>query len=218
MISELLTGTKKGMITYFTAIAIVASVTASFAQKGKNAIQIGTATSFAHQFSEEAAIHARGSNMSIQTTESILPLVIHSSSSQGFSGEIRGISNSNVFFDFANNKVAGKVILMAEKKAYNYYTDAKGNVFTEQVDINKVVCVDMFVAPLEPAAEEAKRNKMVGDPIPAIESLPGESAVMYLDFFPFNWNLRKNSASFTSICLSVISFFSFMYSNVLYNG
>lgn len=182
MITELLTGMKKGMITCMTATAIVAFGPNLLAQQSKNAIQIGTAKSFAHRFSEEGSLNARGSAISIQTTETTLPLIINSYTAEGIRGGIQGSPNSTIFFDFKNNSVEGKVILLAEKKAYNYYTDAKGNVFVEQVDINKVVCVDMYISPMEPAAEEAKRNKLVSDPIPALESLPGESAVMYLDF------------------------------------
>lgn len=120
--------------------------------------------------------------MFIQTTEAILPLVINSQTSEGIRGGIQGIPGSNVFFDFKNNKVQGKIILPSQKEAYNYYTDANGNIITEQVDINTVMCVDMYNAPMEPSAESAEKKQLVFDPIPALESLPGESAVMYLDF------------------------------------
>ena len=120
--------------------------------------------------------------MRIQTTESSLPLVINLHTSDGIGGGIVGVPTSSVFFDFINNKVEGKVILPSQEKAYNYYSDENGNMFVEEVDINKVVCINMYNTPMEPTAERAEKTQHVADPIPALESLPGATAVLYLDF------------------------------------
>jgi hypothetical protein len=149
-----------------------------FAQQGNNAVKIGTAQAFAQQLLETKS--ANRSSLTIQTTESALPLVINVNTAEGIRGGVEGHSASNVFFDFVNNKIEGKVILTDEKKAYNYFTDAAGNLFVEAVDINKVVCVDMYNGPMEPAAEiDTKRTSFA---IPELQSLPGEVAVIYLDF------------------------------------
>src|SRR3954466_6071223 len=123
MITALLTKMKKGTLVCITAAAIVAISPNLFAQKGKNAIQIGTAKSVAQKFLEEKSTYARGYMMSIQTPETTLPLVINSHTDGGIRGSIIGIPNSNVFLNFVNNKVEGKVILPSEKKAYHYFSD-----------------------------------------------------------------------------------------------
>jgi hypothetical protein len=180
MITTLLTSMKKGTLMCMTVASIASIGPNLFAQNGKNAVQIGTIKSLSQHFLDEQSTAARG-NMTIQTSESTLPLVINLHTAEGFGGGISGIPNSNVFFDFTNNKVTGKVILPSEKKAYTYYSDANGNVFVEKTDINKLVCVDMFKGPMEPAAE-SNTQRAFADPIPELESLPGEVAVIYLDF------------------------------------
>lgn len=182
MITELLSRMKKGTLTCITVASILAISPNLFAQKGKNAIQIGTAKTFVQHLLEEKSATARGYMMRIQTTESSLPLVINLHTSDGIGGGIVGVPTSSVFFDFINNKVEGKVILPSQEKAYNYYSDENGNMFVEEVDINKVVCINMYNTPMEPTAERAEKTQHVADPIPALESLPGATAVLYLDF------------------------------------
>lgn len=168
---------RSGSILCISSVAILASH-GLFAQQGSNTIKIGTKQAFAQHLLE--AKSTGRSAVTIQTTESTLPLVINVNTPEGIRGGIEGIPASNVFFDFVDNKIEGKVILTKEKKAYNYFTDAAGNVFVEAVDINKIMCVDMYNGPMEPAAE--LDNQRVSYAIPQLESLPGEVAVIYLDF------------------------------------
>lgn len=149
-----------------------------FAQSGKNTIALGRITSFIQQLT---SIETTTRNtFQIQTTELPLSLVIDVKTAQGISGEVAGIPTSNVFFDFSSNHFEGKIIIPTEKKAFHYYSDPIGTVYVESLDINQVVCVDMYNAPMEPVAEINASKISMG--IPQLQSLPGETAVVYLDF------------------------------------
>lgn len=170
---------KNSAVTFMcTASLTIVMSHGSLAQQAENAIKISTIQSFS-QYLQEAQMNTR-SSLTIQTTESTLPLSINSTTSDEIRGGIDGNVSSNAFFHIADGKVEGKVILTKEKKAYNYFSDAAGNVFVEAVDINKLVCVDMYNGPMEPAAElNSQRTSLA---IPQLQSLPGEVAVIYLDF------------------------------------
>ena len=197
MTQSLLNKIRTGTFMCISSVAIFASP-GLFAQQGQNVIKIGTAQALAKHL-QEAKLNER-SSITIQTTESTLPLVINVNTADRIIGGIEGKAGSNVFFDFVNGKIEGKVILNNEKKAYHYFSDAAGNVFVELADINKLVCVDMYNSPMEPAAEIAA-NK-VSYAVPELESLPGETAVILLDFDGHTctgkWNSGKQIVAQTS--------------------
>jgi hypothetical protein len=118
--------------------------------------------------------------LQIQTTDSNLSLLVNVRTTNGIRGEIAGVPVSNAFFDFSSGAVDGKILLPNEKKAYHYYSDTKGIVYVEALDINKIVCVNMYNTPMEPAAEN--NGSTISRAIPQLQSLPGEIAVVYLDF------------------------------------
>jgi hypothetical protein len=176
MIKSLLQKTKKSNVLVVTS-AILTLSSGVFAQSG-NTIQLGKANAFAQKFLTEQSSSEK-SSLSIETTESTLPVFINVNNDKGIRGGIVGIADANFFLDIVDNKVEGKLIIPSQKKAFNYFTDAKGNVQVEQVNINSVVCVDMYNGPMEPVAERAGNVSMA---IPQLESSPGEVAVAYLDF------------------------------------
>ncbi len=179
MYRSLLKKMKTGSFFSITLVVLTALSTDLFAQQGKNIIKIGSATAFAQNFLNTKSQYSRTS-LIIPTTESQLPVVINVVTTEGIRGTIAGDPSSNFFIDYINGKLQGKVVLPAVKKAYNYFSDAAGNVFVEEVDINKVICVNMYNGPMEPASEIGSRGQ--SDPIPDLESFPGAEAVIYLDF------------------------------------
>lgn len=176
MLKSLLTNIKTGtfLCSFVAAIAVCPGL---FAQN-QNALVIGKVSSFVQQLKQTEA-NGRTS-LQLQTTDASLPIVINVRTENGIRGQVANHPSSNAFFDFSATQLDGKVILPAEKKAYHYYSDGKGNVQVESVDINSVVCVDMYNGPMEPAAES--HASAVSMAIPQLESLPGEVAVVYLDF------------------------------------
>jgi hypothetical protein len=169
----------KPSVFFYLTILCLTSIRPAFAQQGKNAMKIGSADAFAQNFLNNKALINAGS-LIIPTTESLLPVSIHVVTTEGIRGKIQGHPTSNVFIDYINGKIQGKVIIPDEKKAYNYFSDEKGNILVESVDINKVMCVDMYTTPMEPVAQSD--FKASSDTIPQLESLPGATAVVYLDF------------------------------------
>lgn len=164
---------------FFYIAMCMTAITPLFAQQGKNALRIGNVEAFTQNFlNNKSLIHA--SSLIIPTSDSQLPVVINLVTGNGVRGKIKGHPTSNVFIDQVNGKIKGKVIIPDEKKAYNYFSDAEGNIFVESVDINKVICIDMYTTPLQPVAQSDFRSS--SDTIPQLESLPGATAVVYLDF------------------------------------
>jgi hypothetical protein len=174
-----LPGKLKPNVFFYVAILCLTFIHAAFAQQGKNAVRIGSTEAFAQNFLNNKALINAGS-LIIPTTESQLPVAIHVVTKEGIRGKIQGYSTSNVFIDYINGKIQGKVIIPDEKKAYNYFSDDKGNILVESVDINKVMCIDMYTTPVEPVVQSD--YKASSDTIPQLESLPGATAVVYLDF------------------------------------
>lgn len=177
MLRSLLPYLKTGTFLCIWAASIVAGP-GLFAQKSNDALAIGE-TSFFIQQLVQTEINGR-STLQIQTTDSNLSLLVNVRTTNGIRGEIAGVPVSNAFFDFSSGAVDGKILLPNEKKAYHYYSDTKGIVYVEALDINKIVCVNMYNTPMEPAAEN--NGSTISSAIPQLQSLPGEIAVVYLDF------------------------------------
>src|SRR5690606_4942392 len=100
-------------------------------------------------------------------------------------GEVVGHPTSTFFFDGETNKFEGKIILYQSKEAFNFYSDDAGNLWVEETDINKILCVDYQLTdpdeetPAENAVPEfGERAAQPQD----MESFPGATGCLYLDF------------------------------------
>jgi hypothetical protein len=175
----LLKNIKKSAFSFIAMVCFTAISSSLLAQQGKNALRIGSAEAFAQNFLNNKSL-IKASSLIIPTTEAPLPIVINVVTAKGIRGRVKGKPTSNIFIDYVNGKIDGKVIIPEEKKAYNYFSDAAGNIFVKSIDINKVICVDMYTTPMEPRAQSDFRSS--SDTIPQLESLPGATAVVYLDF------------------------------------
>ncbi|WP_310394666.1 carbohydrate-binding protein [Hymenobacter sp.] len=94
-------------------------------------------------------------------------------------GEIQGVAGSSFMVRIEGPRVEGHIILRATKQAYRYSADARGNVIVQEVDINKVICVDLpvgYQAPA-PAKDAASRAAVV-----LLQSFPGAKGCIMLDF------------------------------------
>ncbi|HTF82174.1 MAG TPA: hypothetical protein VL947_10625, partial [Cytophagales bacterium] len=123
----------------------------------------------------------------IATTGSSLSAYINvhtrQGATEGFIGSVEGSPSATVYFNFKDGKVDGKAILIKEKKAFVYTTNAKGEVEVQQQPLDKAICteypiksskgvVHTSIAPAPPAGSTAY----------TLESLPGAQAVLMLDF------------------------------------
>jgi hypothetical protein len=99
-------------------------------------------------------------------------------------GEVDGVAGSSFIIKATDQSLEGHIILKGTKKAYKYFSDASGNAFVEEVDINSVICIDYENLPSKKQKTEAQARE-AADISPALldlQSLPGAAGVVLLDF------------------------------------
>lgn len=94
-------------------------------------------------------------------------------------GEVISSPGSTFFITASDGNVKGNILLPKQKVAWEYYTE-NGNAYIRKADINKVVCID-YDSPAE-APLKAQPAPPAGDPIYNLQSFPGATAVVKLDF------------------------------------
>ncbi len=99
-------------------------------------------------------------------------------------GEVDGVSGSSFFIKAGENSLDGHIILKDTKKAYKYYSDASGNAFVEEVDINSLICIDYENKPSKKQKTEAQAREAaaISPALLDLQSLPGAAGVVLLDF------------------------------------
>ncbi|WP_037576452.1 Ig-like domain-containing protein [Sporocytophaga myxococcoides] len=146
---------------------------------------VGSVSEFKQQF--------KSSNKKRKSTPTILPLSndkklnvdVHydktSGSSNTIAGKIKDNPKSTFNLTFEEDKLKGEVLLLNEKKAYEYYTKNE-QVYAKEVDINKVICIETAV-PAE-AGPQASSSFVApqGSYVYDLQSFPSSEYVVYLDF------------------------------------
>ncbi|WP_161887880.1 malectin domain-containing carbohydrate-binding protein [Pontibacter russatus] len=96
-------------------------------------------------------------------------------------GGVEGRKHSTFFLKVDKGKLDGYVLLKEQKKAYKYASGDDGQAYLQEVDIDKVVCVEYQEAPAESASATGASD---GTALVStdLQSLPGASAVVLLDF------------------------------------
>ncbi|MCB0395426.1 MAG: T9SS type A sorting domain-containing protein [Flavobacteriales bacterium] len=103
-------------------------------------------------------------------------------------GGVAGVEHASFFFDGYPDAISGKVIFMDTREAFDIFTTPSGQVAIRPIDINKVIGVDAWELPANAftlsngmTSEEIieAQEKMA---IPQLESQPGATGVLYLDF------------------------------------
>ncbi|WP_052732542.1 carbohydrate-binding protein [Hymenobacter terrenus] len=99
-------------------------------------------------------------------------------------GEIQGVPGSSFQVRVDGKEVEGNIVLRSSKKAYRYYTDAQGNASVQEVDINKVLCID-YNQPeghQNPAPASASSTASRAAAVVSLQSFPGAKGCVLLDF------------------------------------
>ncbi|WP_299903011.1 PKD domain-containing protein [uncultured Aquimarina sp.] len=92
-------------------------------------------------------------------------------------GSIGDSKTSTFHITKQDNLISGQIVLYEDKIAYQYSSDDAKAVFIEEVDIQKVLCVDYEKLPSVEVT--SYQSKMV---VPTLSSLPGSAFTVYLDF------------------------------------
>ena len=99
-------------------------------------------------------------------------------------GEIQGIPSSSFHLKVSPDTLTGSIILKNSMKAYSYYSDKNGNAYVKEVDINKLICINMEDAP-EKEKKGAAGGRMastISSAMLNLQSLPGAAGCVLLDF------------------------------------
>jgi hypothetical protein len=99
-------------------------------------------------------------------------------------GEIKDTPESTFFIEIKNNTLNGHIILMKSKEAYKYNTDKAGNAYLSHVDINSLICIgfDEHEASNNQLHHVEKRNTLIDPALLLLESFPGATGCILLDF------------------------------------
>ncbi|WP_207434174.1 Ig-like domain-containing protein [Sabulibacter ruber] len=106
---------------------------------------------------------------------------------------------SNFFLEITNREARGTIILREQKKLYRYSSTSDGSVYLTEEDIDKVLCIG-FQEEKQTLSSSIIQNSTVAAATPLLESFPGASAVLYLDFDGQTvtntyWNSHFNSGN-----------------------
>ncbi|MCB0397095.1 MAG: PKD domain-containing protein [Flavobacteriales bacterium] len=100
-----------------------------------------------------------------------------------FYGDPLECNRANFYIDQVNGDFQGAFINFDNKKAYKFKLDQQGNLYSEEVDIHSLVCVDYDMVPAPVKKEQNTENPVEAVRVaPQLESMPGAPAVIYLDF------------------------------------
>ncbi|WP_438426353.1 fibronectin type III domain-containing protein [Aquimarina macrocephali] len=170
-----------------TAFLLILSFS-SYAQDKKEVV-VGTVKSFSESvFSNKS----RNSNFTIKLSDKEsynLKINVKKSIVDGYfvTGNVlinraKSAATTEPVFSFTKNdeKISGEIIFYDQKKAFKISTNNKGQVLASDQDIHSILCVDF-----EEEKAAAKNDSGVIIPQKAqiqLESLPGASHVIYLDF------------------------------------
>lgn len=167
---------------------------------------LGTCSSFINNLKKELNVSAgkkEKKNILLQIADSKrlsgkINYKESSASSEFLIGEIEDISGSSFYLKVIGQSLEGHIILKKSKEAYKYYSDAQGNAYVSKVDINSVICVD-YANVSQKDAKTAKVSSVTISPdLLKLESLPGGSGCILLDFDGYNMpagNLWNNGGA-----------------------
>ncbi|QNF31377.1 T9SS type A sorting domain-containing protein (plasmid) [Adhaeribacter swui] len=154
-------------------------------------INLGKTTDLIATFRAKASINSRKVTALNNQIKQAVPgqrtlfLNINTSKKEGsaevFIGNVVARKNSSYFLKADGTNLSGYLILQDEKRAYQYSSKTNGQAYLQEVDINKVICVDL---PLVSSPPGIANNQVLAPAVkvPLLESLPGAGAVVLLDF------------------------------------
>ncbi|WP_242917026.1 malectin domain-containing carbohydrate-binding protein [Pontibacter liquoris] len=163
-------------------------------------IPLGTTAEVAGTFKAIAAAKAKAGVNGLKTTsksnmvrqsvpgQDSLVLNLKVSKREGqkdiYIGEVANKKNSTFFVKVAGAELSGYIILKDQKKAYQYTSTAAGAAYLQQVDIDKVLCIEYFEGPVAngAATQQTTSSATATTSVTALQSLPGAPAVVLLDF------------------------------------
>ncbi|MDB5255598.1 MAG: hypothetical protein JWM14_293, partial [Chitinophagaceae bacterium] len=188
---------KKILMTLITSsVLCVGVLNYAFAQKQNDKVFIGTTAQLLDQLvakKSNASVNAKTAFNDINIAvdqKTILTIAANVKKQKGntnsFIGEVTSQEHSSFFLSITGTKAEGKIILKSKRLAYEISSDVEGNVYVQNIDIDKVLCIDFKELPLAQRSKKSSLqrtaiNTSTGN-VYALQSLPGSGYVAYLDF------------------------------------
>ncbi|MCR5886632.1 carbohydrate-binding protein [Hymenobacter sp. J193] len=97
-------------------------------------------------------------------------------------GEVQGVAGSSFLVRIDGKKVEGNIIFRATKRAYRYSADEAGNVSVQEVDINKVICIDYNQPTGYQERSGRSATQAAAAAVVSLQSYPGARGCILLDF------------------------------------
>ena len=95
-------------------------------------------------------------------------------------GEVSNTPNSKFYLKVSGNRVTGDVVMPDHKRYYRFITELNGDVYLQEEDIDEVLCIGY--KQYHAADRQHTELGAAGLTVPVLESLPGATAVVLLDF------------------------------------
>lgn len=171
--------------TCLLAVMLFATVTL---HAQKKSLPLGQTTTFLKTLRQQAATQrSDGSALTLQVGpgESLRGSINYqktiTSGNEVIIGSIANESHSSFDIRVNGNVLEGTIVLTDRKKAYRYTSDAAGNAFITEVDINTVVCINYDRA-ATPSASRTEAAAAISPALLTLESYPGGNGCVLLDF------------------------------------
>ncbi len=97
-------------------------------------------------------------------------------------GSINNDQLSTFSLSEIKGELEGSIVIPKTKEAYSLYSASDGKVYIQEADINTILCVDFEQVPIIKTKKSAQSPSIKMGVIPVLESLPGATGTVYLDF------------------------------------
>lgn len=175
------------MLKFYASLFAVILVTSVAVHAQKKPLSLGKTSSFLNSLHEQSsARNAVGTlQLSVAPGES-LPAKLNyqtvGATNELIIGSIENEPNSSFSIRFDGKTLDGTIVLNGKKKAYRYTSDAAGNAFVTEVDINTVVCVNYEKDRSASASTGRTQAAAIAPALLTLESYPGGNGCVLLDF------------------------------------
>ncbi len=160
-------------------------ISSAFSQQLKTPYKLGSIQTFVKTMKEKGKQGVF--TMDISKNESFT-IDVESHTSKTYEhylfGSVKGYENATFYIMGSGQKIKGKLLDYGNKKAFIIDTDDENQVFVKEVDINKQVCImNGWLDNVESEKTNTQKQKNeAATSIPQLQSLPGATGVLYLDF------------------------------------
>ncbi|MEW7292904.1 Ig-like domain-containing protein [Aquimarina sp. 2304DJ70-9] len=174
---------KKKLLKYILLMVVLITAQKSIAQTGTPHLISNNQQSFISNLI--SVKKSKPTSIKIDNDQS-LTLTLNTKEETGEGLTLIGYVNNEIASTFSfyeiNGKLEGTIVQPKSKKAYSLYSETDGKVYLKQTDINSILCVDYEkVTPEEEEKEVHQKSASLKTSL-QLESLPGATGIIYLDF------------------------------------